>query len=178
MRPDWTIERYNDIKINLSNNVCYDSNIQEQVNTLLKTRDFNFRQYPNEYIVYNAISKNHKINLRSIAIGHGLGELITRILKLRAIKKLSIITPTWQMVEAYSNIMNINYINKLDFSANALYVANPSGVTGTCMSRDEILHLLDKFELVIVDEAYGEFAQKTFSVLDMAPDMAVIVLVY
>lgn len=170
MRPSWQESRYNDEKINLSNNVCYDIIVLDKINSLLKTKDFNFRQYPDEYIVYKSISNYHNVNTKNIAIGYGLGELITRVLKLKKIKKLSIVTPTWPMVEVYSNIYGIEHSSGVDFSANALYIANPNGVTGKCLSKHEIIELLDKFELVIVDEAYGEFSKKEFSVIDIAAD--------
>ena len=56
--------------------------------------------------------------------------------------------------EVFSNIFGIEHSTKLDYSANALYIANPNGLTGKCLSKTEIIELLDKFELVIVDEAY------------------------
>ena len=170
MRPTWQESRYDDQKINLSNNVCYDSMLLTQIDTILKSKNFNFRQYPDEYIVYNSISNYHNVYEKNIAIGYGLGELIIRVLKLKQIKKISIVSPTWAMVEVFSNIFGIEHSTKLDYSANALYIANPNGLTGKCLSKTEIIELLDKFELVIVDEAYGEFANKEYSVIDIASE--------
>ena len=170
IRPDWNKLRYNDTKINLSNNICYDYEVLDKMDTLM-TKKFNFRQYPDEYIVYKSIGNHHNIHTSNIAIGYGLGELIKRILSLSKIKKLSIITPTWLMVEIFSNINNIEYSSTLDYTANALYIANPNGMNGSCLTKNEIIDLLGKFELVIVDESYGDFSEKEFSVLTMAPEL-------
>jgi histidinol-phosphate aminotransferase len=170
MRPSWQESRYNDKKINLSNNICYDKILLDKIDNLVESKKFNFRQYPDEYIVYKSVSKYHNVDTKNISIGYGLGELIIRILKLKQIKKISIISPTWAMVEVFSNIFNIEHTLTLDYSVNTLYLANPNGVTGKCLSKTEIIELLDKFELVIVDEAYGEFTNEEFSVIDIASE--------
>lgn len=167
MRPSWTIPRYNDDRLNLSNNVCYDTILIRDINKIIKNNTFNLRQYPNEFVVYNSISKYHNIPVENISIGYGLGELIIRVLKLDIIKKISIISPTWQMVEVYSKIFNIEFSTELDYTCNTLYIANPSGMTGKCLSKTEIIELLSKFEFVIVDEAYSEFAKIESSVTDL-----------
>lgn len=168
MRPDWQTSRYNDEKINLSNNVCYDKILLDQVNELIKTKDFNVRQYPDEYIIYKSISKYHNVDTKNISVGYGLGELIIRVLNLKKIKKLSIISPTWTMVEVFCKINNINHTTEFDLTANSLYIANPNGIDGTCLTKLEMIELISKFELVIVDEAYGEFATIEYSVLELA----------
>lgn len=168
MRPDWKESRYNDKLINLSNNVCFDTVLLNEVDTMFKTVDINLRQYPDEVIVYNSIAKHHNIITENIAIGYGLGELIIRVLNLKQIKKISIISPTWTMVEVFCQINNIEHTTEFDLSANTLYIANPNGMTGKCLSKNEIIDLLCKFKLVIVDEAYGEFANIEYSVLDLA----------
>lgn len=169
MRPDWTTSRYNCKKLNLANNVCYDTVLLNHIDQLLNSKKINFRQYPDEYIVYNTIAHYHLINAKNIAVGYGLGELITRILKLKLIKKIAIVSPTWPMVEVFCKIFGISCCDHIDYSANAIYLANPNGMDGSCLSQAEIINLLDKFELVIIDEAYGEFATIQYSVLDIAP---------
>lgn len=168
MRPDWKETRYNDKKINLSNNVCYDHILLNDVSKIIKNTEFNLRQYPDEVIVYKSISNYHKIPLENIAIGYGLGELINRILNLKQIKKLSIISPTWTMVEVFCKLQNIEHSTEYDLTANSIYIANPNGMTGQCLSRSEIIDIIKKFEIVIIDEAYGEFAEIEFSVLALA----------
>jgi histidinol-phosphate aminotransferase len=170
MRPSWQESRYNDKKINLSNNICYDKILLDKIDNLVESNKFNFRQYPDEYIVYKSVSKYHNVDTKNISIGYGLGELIIRILKLKQIKKISIISPTWAMVEVFSNIFNIEHTLTLDYSANTLYLANPNGVTGKCLLKNEIIQLLDRFDLVIIDEAYGEFTNEEFSVIDIASE--------
>lgn len=168
MRPDWTIPRYNDPRINLSNNLCYDVVLNKQVDNLFKTKNINFRQYPEESMAYENLSKYHNINPKNICIGYGIGELITRILRLQNIKKISIPSPTWPMVEIFSKIQDKNYVPYTEYNCDTIYIANPCGVTGKCLTAEEILDLTLHFKLVIVDEAYGEFSKKNYSVLKYA----------
>jgi histidinol-phosphate/aromatic aminotransferase/cobyric acid decarboxylase-like protein len=168
MRPSWKIEKYNNTKINLANNVCYDTILLNQVSSLIKSTKIDLRQYPEEVHVYRAISAHHEISMDNIAIGFGIGELIVRVLNLKQNKKISIVSPTWPMVETYSEIFNIEYCTKFDETATTLYLANPNGMSGECLTRQQVLELLPKFDLVIVDEAYGEFATIQYSVIDIA----------
>ena len=121
MRPDWTTSRYNCKKLNLANNVCYDTVLLNHIDQLLNSKKINFRQYPDEYIVYNTIAHYHLINAKNIAVGYGLGELITRILKLKLIKKIAIVSPTWPMVEVFCKILKENVALDLTLVMFACY---------------------------------------------------------
>lgn len=165
LRPDWTTPRYNDTKINLSNNICYDKYLHEQVDQLFNSTKFDVRQYPDEYIVYKALSTYHNIPAKNIAVGLGIGELISRILNQTS--SIYIISPTWPMVEILSEVLNVNY-STTDPNQDCVYVANPNGVSGTYLTREEILELTKKYKTVIVDEAYCDFCTEDISVLSQS----------
>lgn len=168
LRPNWFEYRYHREILDLSNNLCYDSILLDQVNDLFKNTKIDIRQYTDEATAYLALSKHHDIDPKNIAIGHGIGELITRILNLPQIGRISIVTPTWPMVEVYSRLLNLSFETTLDYSCNTLYIANPNGLDGKCLTKNQILEMLERFGLVILDEAYGDFADECQSLIDEA----------
>jgi Histidinol-phosphate/aromatic aminotransferase and cobyric acid decarboxylase len=55
--------------------------------------------------------------------------------------------------------------NACDENTRALFLANPNNPTGTCFSQRELLELLDQVSddtLVVLDEAYAEYAPALF----------------
>lgn len=169
MRPDWTKPKYSDIKYNLSNNICIDTQL-----TLPVVDMSAIGAYPDEYPIYIALGKYHNVPVENIAIGLGLGELIQRIYLHLNVGQVTVVTPTWPMAEIFLKIENINYrnieytyFNQLDFNllltntTDTIYLANPNGINGTMFSQEQIMLLLDKYKLVIVDEAYMDFANQS-----------------
>lgn len=163
LRPNWTDFKYIDSKLNLSNNICYDSILLKDANNLISNGALDLRQYTDEASSYHDLSDHYNISPRTIVIGAGIGELITRILKLPIIKKLSIISPTWPMVEVYSEIFGLDFSTSIDENSNAIYLANPNGMTGELLDRQTIEGFLNRFDLVVLDEAYGDFVDSNYS---------------
>lgn len=156
LRPDWTKRRYDDDKINLANNLCYDIILNSEVDQIIKNTQFDIRQYPDEAIAYDILSSYHSISSKNIAIGYGIGEIIQRLLKLEQ-GQISIPSPTWPMVEVFSNIYNLNYTTTYLESADIVYLANPNGMTGKYKTPEDIESLCNIHKLVIIDEAYADF---------------------
>lgn len=169
-RVDWTLLPKEDKRLDLSSNVCHDEVLQRLISHLLqRKRGVKYYQYPNEGLTYQTLSDFYGIDVRNIAIGFGLGELIPRIFSLYQDKKFSIVTPTWMMATGFCNVQKINYVEGIDYSADVLYIANPNGMTGKYLDRKTVLRFLDHFKLVIVDEAYEDFCVEGCSVLEYAP---------
>jgi len=156
-RVDWTLKKESNNKLDLSNNVCFDSILQNQIAGLFRNKGPVCNQYADEGVVYDILSEYYGISSRQIAIGLGLGELIPRIFQLYKDRKFSIATPTWMMATGFCEVYNINYVEGIDTSADVLYIANPNGMTGEYTHPDKIRELFSQFELVIIDEAYAEF---------------------
>jgi histidinol-phosphate aminotransferase len=152
-RRDWTEALPKSNELDLSNNICYDRFINFY-------EDQNIMAYPDDSEAYSLLSTYYNINAQHIAIGYGSCELILRILQLYKEWTLHIVTPTWQLADLYAK--HIGMTQQKD--ADILYIANPNGLTGKALSAMEILKLLPKYQLVIVDEAYGDFSGS--SVLD------------
>ena len=140
-------------KLNLSNNVCYDSKLK------LNLTSSNPFRYPDETRVYDILSRYYDVPSTNLAVGFGLSELIHRILRLFKDKKVSVLTPTWLMAQGYCDVEGINYVEGVDFSADILYVASPNGQSGR---KDFNPDWLDKFEYIILDEAYGDFSDESW----------------
>lgn len=140
-------------KLNLSNNVCYDSKLK------LNLTSSNPFRYPDETRVYDILSRYYDVPYTNLAVGFGLSELIHRILRLFKDKKVSVLTPTWLMAQGYCEVEGINYVEGVDFNADILYVASPNGQSGR---KDFNPDWLDKFEYIILDEAYGDFSDESW----------------
>lgn len=147
IRHDWTKPLLKSEILDLSNNVCYD-----------KFLDTNFEHsvssYPDDAEAYRLISQYYNVSPYNIAIGYGSSDVILRILQLYQGNSIEIVTPTWQLAELYAQ--HIGYTIK--DNADILYIANPNGLTGKALSKNEVLSLFPKYKLVIVDEAYGDFS--------------------
>ena len=159
------MQQVSDERINLSNNICYDQILQNQVLSLLGKNNITFSQYEDESKVYKILSEFYGINPENIAIGFGLGELIPRIFSIFKDKKFSIVTPTWMMATGFCNVQNIHYTEGIDYSSQVLYIANQNGMTGKYTRLEELEEYSRKFEYVIVDEAYNDFCDHNCSMV-------------
>jgi histidinol-phosphate/aromatic aminotransferase/cobyric acid decarboxylase-like protein len=175
IRNDWSIPQPTQSKLNLSNAVCYDRFLVNSVTVDSST----IFSYPNEHRVYNMLAEHFSVPVVNLAIGYGLGELLPRLLSLYRDKKIKIVSPTWQLIDLACRTSGINYStveyeNFLDLNmdklytndADLIYVANPNGINGQVLTREQIVDLCSYYQLVIVDEAYGDFSDQ--SVIDIA----------
>lgn len=174
MRPDWTKPKINS-EYNLSNNVCIDTQfVFPNINAS------SVNQYPDEYPIYNALSKYHNVPMENIAIGFGIGELIQRIYLNIDIGCTTVLNPTWAMSDVfldiykkpirripYTNFNELDFDNVLD-NTDTIYVANPNNVNGQILSNNQVKQLLTKYKLVILDEAYIEFSKNMSMVSELA----------
>jgi histidinol-phosphate aminotransferase len=158
-RVDWTVTKSKTNLLDLSGNVCYDR-------LLTVGSSCAFGNYPDDAEAYHLVSAFYNIDPHNIAIGYGSCELILRILQAFKNLSLSIVTPTWQLAELYPEHLGMTY-NIYPAPADMLYVANPNGITGEVLNKTQIINLLSKYQLVIVDEAYGDFSNQ--SLVNEAP---------
>ena len=171
-RPDWTLPCETTDKLDLSNNVCIDTMLPNLIRALMC--DFTARtltKYPNEYNLYSELSNYHNTNPYNIAIGFGLGELLQRIYQVWSDCEFAIHWPGWIPAEVFLKANNIPYFltDKLDNNADILYLANPNGVTGKLVDKNDILKISKDYKLIIVDEAYMDFADNNQSLINQVP---------
>lgn len=178
-RVPWYTNYYsNDSNIlNLSNNVCYDRILFDLI-------DHNFNKkcifcYPDGANTYIALANYHAIDPVNIAIGYGAGDIIHRLLTYFSEYKVAIHTPTYELAGTFANNLGMQVCsssNLDDLDADILYIANPNGVTGNALHKNELLNLASRYRYVIADEAYGDFSTVDHSVLHHASTSNIIVV--
>lgn len=168
MRPDWTQLRTPNCRFDLSNNVCIDTWVRTQFPQI----DYTLTgTYPDELPIYRAISQYHNTDIKQIAVGFGLGELIQRIYLHLEVGTVTVVTPTWPMSYIFLDVEKIPYrrvdhinFNQLEFDqlisdpTDTIYLATPNGINSYVFTRQQIQALLKVYRLVILDESYMEFA--------------------
>lgn len=158
-RNDWWVKP-NALPIDLSKNVHYDRILNNTVKSLVKDIDW-VNNYPIEYDLYESISNYYNVPIKQLAIGYGATDLIQRSITTLKYNKLVIVSPTFEMVEIYCQLNNIEYtkitVDEIENHTNnndALYIANPNGLSGKITN---IKLYITKFKYIIADEVYGDF---------------------
>jgi histidinol-phosphate aminotransferase len=163
-RRDWTEPLPPTSLLDLSSNVCYDQHLKFSL-------DQSVFEYPDDSLAYHQLSQYYNINSKNIAIGYGSSELILRILSAYKDMTITIVKPSWQLAEFYAQGLEMNIQDRGDL----LYIANPNGLNGQSLSREEILEIISRYKLAIVDEAYGDFSNS--SVIDYATELDNLIVV-
>jgi len=155
-------------------------NLLDEVN-----REIDPRIYPRdektEFI--EALSKYVKVPPDQIVTGTGSDQLIDLISRafLKHGDLALIVTPTFSMYERCVKTLGAELISvplRKDFSldienvlengsgAKLLFLCSPNNPTANQFEKETIRRLIDEFDgLVVVDEAYAEFAEKTITPL-------------
>ena len=168
-RLNWNIDKSSPL-INLSNNVCYDSVLFNQVKGKLSNIDYkDILSYNNEYEIYSIISRYYNFDISNLAIGYGSTELIDRIVRLLRDYRFTILSPTFEMVSVYCKMYGTTF-NEISYSNfnqisikhltghEVLYIANPNGNNGHSFTPAEVEYLVRNNKFVIIDEAYIEYS--------------------
>lgn len=177
-RPDWCVE-LPDKDIDLSKNVHYDHNLNENLKELIRNKQKFIINYANDYKLYKAISDYYKIKIKNIAIGFGATDLIQRTIFSLNIKKLYIVKSAFMMVDVYCKMINLDFEfidledlkNKKPDNESAVYIANPNGVDGNCF---DVSFLVKKFKYIISDEVYSDFFDKFSLIADKSENVIII----
>ncbi|MBD2864289.1 histidinol-phosphate transaminase [Paenibacillus oceani] len=130
-----------------------------------------------------ALSSVHGVPVSSILCGNGSSELITLLFRtfLREGDTVAVPDPTFAL---YANVADIAgvHVRAVPTDANfhmeplalaaaapqAVILANPNAPTGVCVTADRIEKLLQTYNgLVVIDEAYIDFAPDGTSVLGL-----------
>lgn len=178
-RPDWTRPSNNRSSIDLSLNVHFDGILNDTIKSLMGSIQ-TFHDYPNQYMLYDAIAGYYNLSIDKLTIGYGATDVIERIFKSIPFDTVYVVEPSFQMVEVYCSIYNKRFIPLTIDEAlclanvddnSILCVANPNGNDG---SAYDISGITDKFKYVISDEVYADFYDR-FSLLHTNIDNVIIV---
>lgn len=132
---------------------------------------------PNQRLLKNRISLIKNVPAHKILLGNGSDEVLDMIFRVfvePGEDNIIISTPTFGMFEVLSNINNVEcrkvqltpefdldteaIIKQIDESTKAIFICSPNNPTGNLMSEEAILRLLSLDVLVVIDEAYIDFA--------------------
>lgn len=140
-------------RLDLSRNVCYDRHLSYNIN-------------PNRYGMHSKCIHTlvDYYSYEYIDVGLGISELINRLGSFLNDHnlKLEICNNAWQ------GVYNLNVLSGSD----ALYIVNPNGIDGSYITRDKLYELSNSYQLVIIDEAYGDFCNQ--SMVECKPDNVII----
>lgn len=152
----------------------------------LLSRDFTFNRYPDgkAQVLRDELARYNGMKSDEVLLGNGSDELIQVVLHTFGGRgsSLMIHPPTFGMYAAAATITGTSLVEvplvegiKLDLntmlekyfnneSIKVIIVCNPNNPTGALFPREEILELVRKTKaLVVVDEAYVEFAGESLS---------------
>ena len=165
------------VKLDSNENYVISKQFQNDIISLAR-KSFDVREYPlgGAERLINMISKFVKIPSSMIGIGNGSDQILDLVLSNFASKQTKVLTsdPTFGFFEErcklysipliaipFSKNMKLNIKDFVEQSKNAdiLYLDSPNNPTGFQFSKNELQQLIISFNgLVIIDEAYGEFA--------------------
>lgn len=130
------------------------------------------------------LSQVFEMPVENILAGAGADELIDLVVRLTMDPGDTLINcpPTFGFYDAVAQVNNLKIINirrNLDFSvdileikkaadlgAKLIFLANPNNPDGSLLSNDDLNKILDLPLLVVIDEAYIEFAPKGASLYE------------
>ncbi len=110
----------------------------------------------------------------NVCIGNGSDDIIPMIFELFDADQVIISTPTFSMYSFYAKKRGLK-INKVPLNENfeippffdsikkfsIVCICSPNSPTGNVQPREKIIKALESDNIVILDEAYGEFAEET-----------------
>ena len=143
--------------------------------------------YPEYSQAQNKIAKHFGVNTEQMVFTNGTDEAISLLVNtfIEPGGELIVMHPSYAMYRFYgelgsAKIVEVDYdvkqrlvfdleklLAKINQNTAAIFLANPNNPTGTAISRDEIIKILNAapHSVVLIDEAYVEFAD--ISVLDL-----------
>lgn len=170
-RPNWFTPDLKH-KLPLHNNVCYDTLTHKKVSELLSNFDpVRLGVYTNGYDLYNILSNYYQVNIKNMAIGIGATDIINRIIYLNRNETIILLTPTFEMVKVYCDMYHVHHVEYMYYNFDefdignlpadsVVYIANPNGINGHVFDQDEVKYILKKSKLLILDEAYIDYASQ------------------
>lgn len=142
-----------------------------------------YNRYPDplQLELKEAIAKVKGVPAQCIFLGNGSDEAIDlpyRCFCEPGVDNVVAIEPTYGMYKVCADINNVEYRTVLldehfqvtadallaatDAHTKIIWLCTPNNPTGNCLVREEVIKVIENFDgLVIVDEAYSDFASQT-----------------
>ena len=141
--------------------------------------DNEMNRYPDpmQTTLKKRLAEGKKVYEDQIYLGNGSDEVLNQLMMIFCVPgrdKVILLPPTFGMYQVCANIQGIGVVNvPLDeeFQLNTasilaaqedatrmIFIPNPNNPTGNCFREEDILHLIENFNgIVVLDEAYVEF---------------------
>lgn len=164
--------------------------VKEEIFEELKEVSFNRYPHITSMPMREAIADFYGISADNVAFGNGSDELISYLIGLFKGEYIITTPPTFGMYSFYARLNEVPVVEvplQEDFTidgteiaekvknARAIFIASPNNPTGNLQPEGEILKVLETGKPVILDEAYAEFAGKSFwSLIDDYPNLIVL----
>ena len=182
------------MKLDSNENYVIPKQFQNDILSMAR-KNSDVREYPlgriNELI--KMISKFSKVPASMIGVGNGSDQILDLILSHFASKNTKVLTsnPTFGFFEERCKLYSIPLITipfsddmKLDIKefekrskdADILYLDSPNNPTGFTFTKNQLQKFVQSFDgLVIIDEAYGEFADYSLTKMAKTQDNLIVV---
>ena len=182
------------MKLDSNENYVIPKQFQNDILSMAR-KNSDVREYPlgriNELI--KMISKFSKVPASMIGVGNGSDQILDLILSHFASKNTKVLTsnPTFGFFEERCKLYSIPLITipfsddmKLDIKefekrskdADILYLDSPNNPTGFTFTKNQLQKFVQSFDgLVIIDEAYGEFADYSLTKMVKTQDNLIVV---
>jgi len=179
-RPDKVHDFY---KLDSNENIVLEKRLIRAM-AMKSLRESDFREYPLEQFdkLYKKLADYTNLSTRNIGVGSGSDQIMDLLLSTIG-KGRSVITlnptfsyftdrcnlykiPTKQIdLSSLDNSFDVEFFIKMAREYDIVYIASPNNPTGNQFRFDEILNIIEslKDKLIIIDEAYVEFAEYNLS---------------
>lgn len=176
IRASYTPPDLTGIKINLSTNESpYDLPLKIKRQIFQKAEKINFNRYPDPTcrILIEKLSKKLNVPEEKLVIGNGSDEILLYIfLALGHKKKVLIFEPSFEMYTILAQLAECEIVKtplspdwqpvKIPSNFDIAVIGYPNNPTANCFDNTFIEKLIETGKIIVIDEAYHEFAQKTF----------------
>lgn len=149
-----------------------------------------FNRYPDplQLKLKTKISRMKNVFPEQIFLGNGSDEAIDLLIRAfcePGFDNIVVMKPTYGMYKVCAEVNDINYIEVAldkDFNLNVadllnavnrktklIFLCSPNNPTGNSLLESDILHLLDRFDgIVVLDEAYIDFSERKSLLLKLS----------
>ena len=182
------------MKLDSNENYVIPKQFQNDILSMAR-KNSDVREYPLDRIneLIKMISKFSKVPASMIGVGNGSDQILDLILSHFASKNTKVLTsnPTFGFFEERCKLYSIPLITipfsddmKLDIKefekrskdADILYLDSPNNPTGFTFTKNQLQKFVKSFDgLVIIDEAYGEFADYSLTKMVKTQDNLIVV---
>lgn len=170
-----------------ANEACYETpkEIKDFITSYINECDL--RRYPDTdcLMLKEEIAKRYNVSINNVICGVGSDQLLDCIFRsIIEDENIVIGNPTFSMYKEYSsytkgNVIEVKYNEDFTYNTKEILVSidkynpklviicTPNNPTGSIMERNDVIEVINKTNgVVVIDEAYGEFADE--SLIDLA----------